>query len=213
MTLTTGARLGPYRIDAVLGAGGMGEVFRATDTRLDRAVAIKVLPPHRWTDPDLRLRFQREARALSSLSHPNLCALYDVGELPQSSGTSVPYLVMELLEGETLRDRLDANRLSVRKALLWGAQIASGLAAAHQKGVVHRDLKPENVFITEGELLKILDFGLATMTVTSDTVTAMRTEPGIVMARRTTCRLNKSAAARSTRALTSSPSASCCSRC
>ncbi|HVE72615.1 MAG TPA: protein kinase [Thermoanaerobaculia bacterium] len=180
MPLAPGARLGPYRIDAEIGAGGMGHVFRATDTRLDRHVAIKVLPQSRWSDPNLRLRFEREARALSSLSHPHLCALYDVGELTQS-GATVPYIVMELLEGETLRDRLE-NRLSMRKALHWGAQIAEGLAAAHAKGVIHRDLKPENVFITEGELLKILDFGLATTQPTStDSSTAVRTEPGIVM--------------------------------
>jgi serine/threonine protein kinase len=158
----------------------MGHVFRATDTRLDRKVAIKVLPQSRWSDPQVRLRFEREARALSSLSHPHLCALYDVGELTQS-GATVPYIVMELLQGETLRDRLE-NRLSMRKALLWGAQIAEGLAAAHAKGVIHRDLKPENVFITEGELLKILDFGLATTQPTSTGAsTAVRTEPGIVM--------------------------------
>jgi eukaryotic-like serine/threonine-protein kinase len=180
MPLTTGARLGPYRVDAEIGAGGMGHVFRATDTRLDRAVAVKVLPQHRWADPETRMRFEREARALSSLSHPNLCALYDVGELSQS-GTTVPYLVMELLEGETLRQRLDDSRLSVRKSLLWGSQIASGLAAAHAKGVVHRDLKPENVFITPGDLLKILDFGLATNTPDTNAVTALRTDPGIVM--------------------------------
>ena len=180
MPLAPGARLGPYRIDAEIGAGGMGHVFRATDTRLDRKVAIKVLPQHRWSDPQVRLRFEREARALSSLSHPHLCALYDVGELTQS-GASVPYLVMELLEGETLRERLE-NRLSIRKALLWGAQIAEGLAAAHAKGVIHRDLKPENVFITGGELLKILDFGLATTPPAGgDSSTAVRTEPGIVM--------------------------------
>ncbi|HEX6099468.1 MAG TPA: protein kinase [Thermoanaerobaculia bacterium] len=180
MPLTTGARLGPYRVDAEIGAGGMGHVFRATDTRLDRAVAIKVLPQHRWADPETRMRFEREARALSSLSHPNLCALYDVGELSQS-GTTVPYLVMELLEGETLRDRLEDSRLSVRKALLWGSQIANGLAAAHAKGVIHRDLKPENVFITPGDLLKILDFGLATTAPGTNAATARRTDPGIVM--------------------------------
>jgi serine/threonine protein kinase/Tol biopolymer transport system component len=182
MPLATGARLGPYRIDAEIGAGGMGHVFRATDTRLDRPVAIKVLPQHRWSDPELRFRFEREARALSALSHPNLCALYDVGELAQSSATT-PYLVMELLEGGTLREYLANNTLSVRKALLWGAQIASGLAAAHQKGVVHRDLKPENVFVTSGELLKILDFGLSiTKTAaTHEASTALRTEPGVVM--------------------------------
>jgi eukaryotic-like serine/threonine-protein kinase len=181
MPLARGARLGPYRIDAEIGAGGMGHVFRATDTRLERAVAIKVLPQHRWADPKVRHRFEREARALSSLSHPNLCALYDIGELKQS-GATTPYLVMELLEGETLRDRLQTGRLGMRKALAWAAQIASGLAAAHAKGVVHRDLKPENVFITGGQLLKILDFGLALTTETSEsTATAMRTDPGMIM--------------------------------
>ncbi|HEU4886854.1 MAG TPA: protein kinase [Thermoanaerobaculia bacterium] len=181
MPLARGALLGPYRVDAEIGSGGMGHVFRATDTRLDRAVAIKVLPEHRWSDPQLRHRFEREARALSSLSHPNLCSLYDIGELSQSGGT-IPYLVMELLEGETLRDRLQNGRVGMRKALMWAAQIAHGLAAAHQKGVIHRDLKPENVFITEGELLKILDFGLATtQQLSGDSATLVRTQPGMVM--------------------------------
>ncbi|HYO76192.1 MAG TPA: protein kinase [Thermoanaerobaculia bacterium] len=182
MPLARGARLGPYLIDAEIGAGGMGHVFRATDSRLDRAVAIKVLPQHRWADAKIRHRFEREARALSSVSHPNLCALYDIGELTQS-GDTVPYLVMELLEGETLRDRLQSGRLGMRKALAWAAQIASGLAAAHAKGVIHRDLKPENVFITGGQLLKILDFGLALTTgaATDADPTAMRTDPGMIM--------------------------------
>jgi serine/threonine protein kinase len=181
MPLARGARLGPYRVDAEIGAGGMGHVFRATDTRLDRAVAIKVLPQHRWADAKVKHRFEREARALSSVSHPNLCALYDIGELTQS-GSTVPYLVMELLEGESLRDRLQTGRLGVRKALAWAAQIASGLAAAHAKGVIHRDLKPDNIFITGGHLLKILDFGLALTTETTEsTATAMRTDPGMIM--------------------------------
>jgi serine/threonine protein kinase len=181
MPLARGALLGPYRVDAEIGAGGMGHVFRATDTRLDRAVAIKVLPEHRWSDPQLRHRFEREARALSSLSHPNLCSLYDIGELAQSGGT-IPYLVMELLEGETLRDRMASGRIGMRKALMWAAQIAHGLGAAHQKGVIHRDLKPENVFITQGDLLKILDFGLALTEPTgTDTLTLVRTQPGMVM--------------------------------
>ncbi len=175
MPLEHGARLGPYLIDAEIGAGGMGHVFRATDTRLDRAVAIKVLPEHRWSDPQLRLRFEREARALSSVSHPNLCALYDVGELEQGA----PYLVMELLKGETLRDRLDAGTLPIRKALAFASQIAAGLAAAHAQGVIHRDLKPENIFITKGDLLKILDFGLATRA--TGATTQLMTEPGMVM--------------------------------
>ncbi len=179
MPLNRGARLGPYRIDAEIGVGGMGHVFRATDTRLERSVAIKVLPPERWSDPELRHRFDREARALSSLSHPNVCPLYDVGELTEN-GSTVPYLVMEMLEGETLADRLDHGPLPVRKALQWAAQIATGLAAAHQKGLIHRDLKPANIFITAGEQLKILDFGLATTTVPS-AASASMTQPGMVL--------------------------------
>lgn len=181
MPLSQGARVGPYRIEAGIGAGGMGHVFRAIDTRLDRAVAIKILPPHRWSDPELRHRIEREARALSALNHPNLCALYDVGELSQN-GTTTPYLVMELLEGETLRDRLNSGGVSVRRALQWAAQLASGLAAAHEKGVIHRDLKPENVIVTAGDLLKILDFGLARGTEPeSDAPTVLRTQTGFVM--------------------------------
>src|SRR5688500_16936115 len=113
MPLARGALLGPYRIDAEIGSGGMGHVFRATDTRLERAVAIKVLPEHRWSDPQLRLRFEREARALSSLSHPNLCPLYDIGELAQSGGT-IPYLVMEFLEGGTPPARLQQRHRGMR---------------------------------------------------------------------------------------------------
>src|SRR5215212_1291763 len=151
----------------------MGQVFRAIDTRLDRAVAIKVLSPNRWTDVEFRSRFQREARAISSLSHPNLCALYDVGEID-----GAPFLVMELLEGETLRERLGHDTLAPRTAVAWAAQIANGLAAAHEKGLVHRDLKPENVFVTRERLLKILDFGLAKAATPAEGV---NTEPGVLM--------------------------------
>ena len=165
------SRLGPYQLVAEIGAGGMGHVFRAIDTRLDRPVAVKVLPEERWSDAGFRHRFEHEARAISSLSHPNLCALFDVGSEP------VPYLVMELLEGETLRDKLDAGPIATRKALTWAAQVALGLAAAHEQGLIHRDLKPENIFITRNELVKILDFGLAKTTAPS----IARTEPGMVM--------------------------------
>jgi serine/threonine protein kinase len=171
VSLSRGSRLGPYQLVAEIGAGGMGHVFRALDTRLDRSVAIKVLPEQRWSDPEFRHRFQHEARAISSLSHPNLCALFDVGDEP------VPYLVMELLEGETLRDKLDAGPITTRKALTWAAQIAHGLSAAHEKGLIHRDLKPENIFVTRNELVKILDFGLAK----TATPSMLKTEPGIVM--------------------------------
>ncbi|MBV9492674.1 MAG: serine/threonine-protein kinase [Acidobacteria bacterium] len=160
MSLTAGTMLGPYQLVAEIGSGGMGHVFRATDTRLERAVAIKIVAPSGWSDPALRQRFHREARAISSLSHPNICALFDVGEVVVDE-VSVPYLVMEFLEGETLREQIEKGKLSARKALGYGAQIAAGLAAAHEKGLIHRDLKPENVFVTKDEQVKILDFGLA----------------------------------------------------
>jgi eukaryotic-like serine/threonine-protein kinase len=177
VSLSRGSRLGPYQLVAEIGAGGMGHVFRALDTRLDRSVAIKVLPQQRWSDPEFRKRFEHEARAISSLNHPNLCALFDVGDDP------VPYLVMELLEGETLRGKLEAGPISTRKALTWAAQVAHGLAAAHDKGLIHRDLKPENIFVTRNELVKILDFGLAKASgpVDPSALTMRQTEPGIVM--------------------------------
>ena len=159
MPLPAGTKLGPYEIVAQLGAGGMGEVYRARDTRLDRTVAIKVLPPSLANDSDRLARFEGEARVLSTLSHPNLLAIYDVG-----SQDGLHYLVSEFLEGETLRDRLAGGALGQRKAAEYALQMANGLAAAHEKGIVHRDLKPENIFITPGEHLKILDFGLAKLT-------------------------------------------------
>jgi eukaryotic-like serine/threonine-protein kinase len=183
MLFARGTRLGPYQLVDEIGSGGMGLVFRALDTRLDRNVAIKVLPQSRWSDPDFRHRFEREARVTSSLSHPNICALFDVGSVPTAEGTA-PYLVMELLEGGTLRDHLDRGRLGTRRALAYGVQVAHGLAAAHEKGLIHRDLKPENVFITRDERVKILDFGVAKAQPSNadarDT-TAMRTEPGLVI--------------------------------
>ncbi|HEV7920454.1 MAG TPA: protein kinase [Thermoanaerobaculia bacterium] len=159
MPLAAGALLGPYQLVAEIGSGGMGHVFRALDTRLDRAVAIKIVSPGGWSDADLRARFHREARAISSLSHPNICSLFDVGEVTVDEVT-VPYLVMEYLEGETLRVQIEKDKLSARKALAFGAQIAAGLAAAHEKGLIHRDLKPENLFVTPEGQVKILDFGL-----------------------------------------------------
>lgn len=157
MSFTAGSRLGPYEIVAPIGAGGMGEVFRARDTRLDRSVAIKVLPSHLSSDPQLRERFDREARAISALNHPNICTLHDVG---QQNGIS--YIVMELLEGESLADRLARGPLAIPETLEYGAQIAAGLDKAHRHGVVHRDLKPANVVITKSGA-KLLDFGLAKM--------------------------------------------------
>ena len=156
MTLSAGGRLGPYQIVSPLGAGGMGEVYRARDTRLNRDVAIKVLTERLAADGSHRARFEREARAVAAVSHPNIMAIHDFGE-----EGGVFFAVTELLEGETLRERMLHERLSWRRAVEIGGAIADGLTAAHEKGIVHRDLKPDNVFVTSGGLVKILDFGLA----------------------------------------------------
>ena len=155
MSLAAGTRLGPYEIADQLGAGGMGEVYRATDTRLDRTVAIKILPEHLASDPQRRERFEREAKAVSSLNHPHICTLHDVGEQD-----GVHYLVMELVEGDTLQQRLEKGRLPLDEALEYAIQIADALDKAHRQGVVHRDLKPGNIMITKSGT-KLLDFGLA----------------------------------------------------
>ena len=178
-SLATGARLGPYSVTGALGEGGMGEVYRARDTRLERDVAIKILPAQLALDPDRRARFEREARAVAALSHPNILAIHDVG-----AHDGVTYAVTELLEGETLRQRLAAGVMPPRKAVDIGVQIANGLAAAHEKGIIHRDLKPENVFVTRDGRVKILDFGLAAQITgpSPDSPTiAGRTEPGVVL--------------------------------
>ena len=166
MTLSAGIRLGPYEILAPLGAGGMGEVYRAKDTLLGRDVALKVLPEELLEGEERRARFEREARTLASLNHPGIAVLYSFEEIPPSppSSSSRHILVMELLEGETLRERLSGGALPVRKAVAWGVEIARALAAAHERGIVHRDLKPENLFVTKDERVKILDFGLAKKT-------------------------------------------------
>ena len=156
MPLSPGTRLGPYEIVAPLGAGGMGEVWRARDSRLGREVAVKVLPPEFAADPERLKRFEREARATAALSHPNILAVHDVG-----THEGVPYLVEELLEGESLRERLDRGGLTLSEAMRIAGEIAKGLAAAHEKGIVHRDLKPGNVFLTRDGTVKVLDFGLA----------------------------------------------------
>ena len=159
MSLSPGQRLGPYEIVSPLGAGGMGEVFTARDTRLDRLVAIKVLPRELASDSDRRARLEREAKAISALSHPHVCALFDVGRA-EGPGGEIEYLVMERLEGETLAARLARGPLPVAEVLVLGAQLASALAAAHRRGIVHRDLKPGNVMLTRSGA-KLLDFGLA----------------------------------------------------
>ena len=155
MALAAGTKLGPYQIQSTLGAGGMGEVYRARDTRLERTVAIKILPAHLSSNDELKARFEREARAASALNHPHICQLYDIGS---QDGTA--YLVMEYLEGESLAERLRKGALPLKQALEYGIEITEALAAAHRAGIVHRDLKPGNVMLTEGGA-KLLDFGLA----------------------------------------------------
>ncbi|MGA9752525.1 MAG: serine/threonine-protein kinase [Acidobacteriota bacterium] len=156
MRMQNGARLGPYEMLAPLGAGGMGEVYKARDTRLGREVAVRVLPARFAQDWERLRRFEQEARAAAALNHPNILVLHDLGT---HDGT--PYIVTELLEGESLRQRLNGGPIPPAKAVELGIQIAQGLAAAHEKGIIHRDLKPENLFITKDGRVKILDFGLA----------------------------------------------------
>ena len=182
MALSSGTKLGPYEIQSLVGAGGMGEVYRAHDSRLDRTVAIKVLPASFSADRDRMQRFAQEARAAAALNHPNILSIFDIGDQQGS-----PYVVSELLEGETLRERLRSGALSTRKAIDYALQVARGLAAAHEKGIVHRDLKPENLFVTNDGRVKILDFGLAKLTrpepssgADAPTVHAV-TEPGLIM--------------------------------
>jgi WD40 repeat protein len=187
MNLTPGTKLGPYEIVSLLGAGGMGEVYRARDSRLRRDVAIKVLPQALSLDADRMRRFEQEALATAALNHPNILAVFDIGT---SDGS--PYVVSELLEGETLRERMRSGPVATRKTLDYALQIAHGLAAAHEKGIIHRDLKPENLFVTKDGRVKILDFGLAKLTQidagsnpgsnpSMATVTHGATEAGVVL--------------------------------
>jgi Tol biopolymer transport system component len=179
MGLAPGTRIGPFEILGPLGAGGMGEVWRARDPRLGRDVAVKVLPTAVVTDADRLRRFEQEARATGALNHPNVLAIHDLG-----THEGAPYLVTELLEGATLRARLADGPVPTRKALDWGGQIARGLAVAHDQGIIHRDLKPENLFVTRDGRVKILDFGLAKALggeATGDDATLAMTEPGAVL--------------------------------
>ncbi len=184
MALSPGAHLGPYEILGPIGAGGMGEVYRARDPRLEREVAIKVLPDEVGGYDRLR-RFEREARAAGALNHPNILAVYDIGTHEER-----PYVVTELLEGQTIRERMAEATLPIPKAVELAVQVARGLAAAHDKGIVHRDLKPENLFATKDGLVKILDFGLAKVrgprgqadeSVSQPETVSRATEPGTVM--------------------------------
>ena len=189
MSFPSGTRLGPYEIVSLVGAGGMGEVYRARDPRLARDVAVKVLPEEFLEGEEGRKRFEREARALASLNHPNVAAIHSFEEIPGSSPSSCRHiLVMELLEGTTLRDRLDSGPIVQRQVVDYALQIAKGLAAAHEKGIIHRDLKPENLFVSKDGHLKILDFGLARRTdpektgdETSAPTESKYTEPGTVV--------------------------------
>src|SRR6266581_1499434 len=184
MPLAPNTKLGPYEVQSPLGAGGMGEVYRARDTRLGRDVALKILPESFARESDRLHRFEQEARAVAALNHPNILAIFDTG---QDNGS--PYLVSELLEGETLRTLLDGGVLPQRKTIEYGVQIAQGLAAAHDKGIVHRDLKPENIFVNKDGRIKILDFGLAKLAQKASaaaaddgiTLTSSHTAAGVVM--------------------------------
>jgi serine/threonine protein kinase len=179
MRLSSGVRLGPYEIVAPLGAGGMGEVYKAKDTRLDRSVAIKVLHAHLVDNTELRQRLEREGKTVSSLSHPHICILHDIGHQD-----GIDYLVMEYLEGETLASRMAKGPLSLEQAIPIAIQIADGLEAAHRKNVIHRDLKPANIMLTRSGA-KLLDFGLARIdkciSAEDNTITAGLTSPGAIL--------------------------------
>src|ERR1700722_18611843 len=175
MPLAAGTRLGPYEVLGHLGSGGMGEAYRARDSRLGREVALKILPAAFASDSDRVRRFEQEGRAAAALNHPNIVVIYDAG-----SEGGVFYVATELLEGETLRERLAGSAMPVRKALDYSIQTARGLAAAHAKGITHRDLKPENLFLTKDGSVKILDFGLAKQSVlkpVSANATELATQP------------------------------------
>src|SRR5262250_2672845 len=177
MPLASGTKLGPYEIQSPLGAGGMGEVYRAQDTRLERTVAIKILPAHLSCDQVHKQRFEREAKTISGLNHPHICVLYDIGHQDD-----IDYLVMECVEGETLTKRLEKGPLPFEQVLKYGTQIADALDKAHRGGVVHRDLKPGNIMLTSSGA-KLLDFGLAkpsTPLISMVTLTAAATQPAPV---------------------------------
>src|SRR5580698_2359208 len=182
MPIAAGTKLGPYEIQSQIGAGGMGEVYRARDSRLGREVAIKILPESFAKDAERLRRFEQESQAVAALNHPNILAIYDVGTRDES-----PYLVSELLEGESLRALLERGPIPQRKAIEYAVQIANGLAAAHDKGIVHRDLKPDNLYVCRDGRVKILDFGLAKLAGTAGIeldgarMTGSHTAAGVVL--------------------------------
>src|SRR6476619_1133958 len=179
MVFAAGAKLGPYEVLSPIGAGGMGEVYKARDTRLDRTVAVKVLPEHIAKREDARARFEREARSVASLNHPNICVLHDIG-----SHEGAGYMVMEFMEGETLAARIEKGALPLDQALRFAVQIADALDRAHRAGVTHRDVKPQNIMLTR-DGVKVLDFGLAKSMPkpgpAEDTLTAPLTSEGTVL--------------------------------
>jgi serine/threonine protein kinase len=176
VAVSAGTRLGPYEVLESLGVGGMGEVYRARDPRLGRDVALKILRPELASDPDRLRRFEREARAVAALNHPNILTVFDVG-----THDGVPYVVTELLEGEDFREAASQRVPTVRQILGWALQAARGLEAAHAKGIVHRDLKPENLFLTTDGRVKVLDFGLAKLIAADPPAPSRSTAPGRVV--------------------------------
>jgi serine/threonine protein kinase len=211
--LAPGTQLGPFEIQSLLGSGGMGEVYRARDNRLDRTVAIKIIPPSFSSDSIRRQRFQRESRAISALQHPNICTLYEVG---QQDG--VDYLVMEYQEGETLGVRLAKARLGIGQVLTYGIEIANAVDAAHARGIIHRDLKPGNIFLTLRGGCKALDFGLAQIETEESpeapTLTQMDllTSPGATVGQWVICHQNRHAGKLWTTGPTFSHWGACCTR-
>ena len=197
MSLAAGRRFGPYEIIGLLGAGGMGEVYRARDARLHRHVALKILPAGLAPDLERRQRFEREGQAAARLVHPNVASVYDVG-----IEEGVPYIVSELVEGASLRERLRDGALPTREVIAIGSQVAEALAAAHQRSIVHRDIKPENILVAADGVVKVIDFGIAKVgdIGAADTLamTAGSTAAGVVIGRRHTCRQSRSAANRLT---------------
>jgi len=211
MALDMGVKLGPYELTGSIGAGGMGEVYRAHDRRLGRDVAVKIIPRSFASDASRVRRFEQEARAAAALNHPNILAVYDIG-----THDDCPYIVSELLEGQSLRDRLRDGALPVRKVIDYALQTAHGLAAAHDRGIVHRDLKPDNIFITDDGRVKILDFGLAKLTRRKPGSTTRQERWRGIRARcwepLAICRPNRCEARRPTRARTCVASGPCSTR-